>query len=108
MTHFENAYKIPVCRIRGYACKTNLPSNTAFRGFGGPQGMFLAENMANHIASYLKKDLAEISELNLYREGDVTNYDQKLIGCNVDKCWKECMMMSKYYERRKAVQKFNR
>lgn len=108
MTHCENAYKIPVSRIRGFACKTNLPSNTAFRGFGGPQGMFLAEAMANHIASYLKKDTAVISEINLYKDGERTLYNQQLINCTLDKCWRECLIMSNYYEKRKAIQKFNR
>jgi xanthine dehydrogenase/oxidase len=69
MFHFENAYYIPNARVRGYICKTNLPSNTAFRGFGGPQGMFFAENMIRHIASYLNKDPLEVSTafmVNLY------------------------------------------
>lgn len=108
MTHFENAYFVPASRIRGFACKTNLPSNTAFRGFGGPQGMYMAETMANHIANYLKKDSVEISEINLYKEGDLTSYNQKLINCTLDKCWKECLIMSDFYARRKGVQKFNR
>lgn len=107
MTHFENAYKIPVCRIRGLACKTNLPSNTAFRGFGGPQGMFLAETIASHIANYLKKDHYQISEINLYKEGDRTQYNQKLVNCFLDKCWRECLEMSDYHERKNAVLKFN-
>jgi xanthine dehydrogenase/oxidase len=61
MFHFENAYYIPNVRVRGYICKTNLPSNTAFRGFGGPQGMFFGENMIREIASYLNKDPIEVS-----------------------------------------------
>ena len=61
MFHCENAYYIPNVRVRGYVCKTNLPSNTAFRGFGGPQGMFFAENMIREIASYLNKDIVEVS-----------------------------------------------
>lgn len=70
--------------------------------------MFLAECIAEHIANYLKKDPAEISELNLYREGDTTQYNQKLINCTLDKCWKECIESSEYYKRRKEVEKFNR
>lgn len=108
MTHVENAYHIPTIRASGYLCKTNLPSNTAFRGFGGPQGMFLAECMAQHIADFLNKDPAEISELNLYKEGDTTHYNQKLTNCTLDKCWKECIASSNYYSRRKKLEKFNR
>lgn len=108
MTHFENAYNIPVCHIRGFACKTNLASNTAFRGFGKTQSMYLTENMAHHIATYLRKDPFQISEINLYKEGDKTHYNQKLIHCTLNTCWQECISMSNYYEKKKTVQKFNR
>lgn len=60
MFHFENVYRIPVTEVYGYVCKTNLPSNTAFRGFGGPQGMFLGENIIRQIADYLKLDVAKV------------------------------------------------
>lgn len=60
MFHFENSYKIPASEVYGYACKTNLPSNTAFRGFGGPQGMFVAENIIRQIADYLDLDVIEV------------------------------------------------
>ena len=60
MTHIENAYKIPCIRVYGYLCKTNLPSNTAFRGFGGPQAMFAAETMMRHVADYLNKDVIKV------------------------------------------------
>lgn len=60
MFHFENAYKIPVSEVYGYVCKTNLPSNTAFRGFGGPQGMFVSENIIRHIANYLQMDVVKV------------------------------------------------
>lgn len=56
MFHFQNTYKIPNVKVGGYMCKTNLPSNTAFRGFGGPQGMFFAENMIRDMANFLDKD----------------------------------------------------
>lgn len=61
MFHFENSYKVPNARVYGYACKTNLPSNTAFRGFGGPQGMFAAEQMIRHVADYLDRDVVEVN-----------------------------------------------
>lgn len=60
MTHIENAYRIPAIRVIGYLCKTNLPSNTAFRGFGGPQGMFCAETVIRHIADYLDRDVVQV------------------------------------------------
>lgn len=89
-------------------CKTNLPSNTAFRGFGGPQGMFATETMMHAIAEYLGKDVAQLSALNLYKENDCTYYNQPLTNCTIDLCWEECLNTSNYYERRKLVDKFNR
>ena len=53
MFHVENCYKIPNVRITGHLCKTNLASNTAFRGFGGPQGLFICETYIEHIAKAL-------------------------------------------------------
>jgi len=63
MFHFENSYRIPVVEVYGYLCKTNLPSNTAFRGFGGPQGMFAAENIIRQIADYLKLDIVKVIKI---------------------------------------------
>lgn len=105
--HFENSYMVPNARIRGFVCKTNLPSNTAFRGFGGPQGMFCGENMIRHIAEYLKKDFIEIAKLNLYQEGDITPYEQELIHCTLHRCWNECIESSQFSQRRQEIEKFN-
>lgn len=60
MTHSDNCYKIPNMNLHGRICKTNLPSNTAFRGFGGPQGLMIAEQWMAHVAEYLKKPVEEI------------------------------------------------
>ncbi|XP_076656021.1 xanthine dehydrogenase rosy [Halictus rubicundus] len=108
MFHCENSYKIPVCDIYGYSCKTNLPSNTAFRGFGGPQGMFVAETIVRHIAEYLNVDAVKIAELNLYKEGDLTHYNQKLVNCTLKRCWEECLLSSNYAERFAKIQQYNR
>lgn len=106
MFHMENAYHIPNTRVRGWACKTNLPSNTAFRGFGGPQGMFAAEHMIRDVARAVGKSFEEVgmfvytnlfeitfltvyiffhflAELNLYRGGEYTHYNQLIENCNV-------------------------
>ncbi|CAK9809030.1 Xanthine dehydrogenase [Anthophora quadrimaculata] len=106
--HFENSYKIPVCEVYGFICKTNLPSNTAFRGFGGPQGMFVAETMIRHIAEYLNIDAVKVSQLNLYTEGDTTHYNQKLINFTLRRCWDECVLSSNYDDRLAQVQKYNK
>ncbi|XP_067213749.1 xanthine dehydrogenase isoform X2 [Linepithema humile] len=108
MFHVENSYKIPVLEVIGFMCKTNLPSNTAFRGFGGPQGMFVAENIIRHIADYLKLDVVKLSEINLYKEGDLTHYNQQLVDCTLDRCWRECLESSHYNERLIEIQSYNR
>ena len=78
MFHAENCYHIPAVRIKGRACRTNLPPNTAFRGFGGPQGIFTIESALGQIARKLNKDPLEIRKLNCYRDGDITPYGQKI------------------------------
>ncbi|WAR00721.1 XDH-like protein [Mya arenaria] len=80
--HSDNAYKIPNMKVTGYVCKTNTPSNTAFRGFGGPQGMMM------------------IRELNLYQEGDRTHFGQELSPCFIQKCFDECVKQSDFLRRK--------
>ncbi|XP_071454952.1 xanthine dehydrogenase isoform X2 [Hetaerina americana] len=106
--HFQNAYKIPNIRCKAACCKTNLPSNTAFRGFGGPQGMFFAENMISDISALLNVDPAQVRESNLYEEGDRTHYNQVLEHCTLKRCWSECMQRSDYEKRRLDVNSFNK
>lgn len=60
MFHSDNVYEIPNVKIIGRACFTNIPSNTAFRGFGGPQGMLITENWIQRIAVELEKSPEEI------------------------------------------------
>lgn len=60
--HCENAYKVPNLRVRGYICKTNIPSNTAFRGFGGPQAMIIAEQWMTDVAVTLGLSPVQVSE----------------------------------------------
>ncbi len=80
MLHVDNAYRIPAARITGQVCRLNLPPNTAFRGFGGPQGVVVIENILQEIAITLGKDAWDIRRLNTYRDGDpqrsITPYGQ--------------------------------
>lgn len=108
MFHIQNSYKIPNLRVQGWVCKTNLPSNTAFRGFGGPQGMLAAETMMHHVARSLNRDYVELAELNMYREGDKTHYNEPIVNCNVRKCWEEVIQSSNYKERRAEIDQFNK
>ncbi|KAG6445382.1 hypothetical protein O3G_MSEX003918 [Manduca sexta] len=108
MFHFENAYYIPNSQVTGHVCRTNLPSNTAFRGFGGPQGMFGAENMIRDIAYKLGKNPIEISQLNLYQENSITHYGQTLTHCTLQRCWDECIEKSNLVERKANIELFNK
>ena len=60
LLHIDNAYFIPNIEISNYLCKTNTSTSTAFRGFGGNQGMMAIENIIDNISRYLKKDSAEV------------------------------------------------
>src|SRR5207237_5776784 len=66
MLHSDNAYFIPHFRVAGRVCKTNFPSNTAFRGFGGPQGVINIENIIEEIAQKLGIDALEVRRRNCY------------------------------------------
>jgi xanthine dehydrogenase large subunit len=79
MFHSDSSYWLPVTRINTRRLLTNTVSNTAFRGFGGPQGMLMAERMIDEIAWALGRDPLDVRYTNLYREGeDITPYGQKV------------------------------
>uniref|UniRef100_H0WGC0 Xanthine dehydrogenase/oxidase n=1 Tax=Otolemur garnettii TaxID=30611 RepID=H0WGC0_OTOGA len=106
--HMDNCYKIPNIRGTGRLCKTNLPSNTAFRGFGGPQGMLIAENWMGEVAVTCGLPAEEVRKMNMYKEGDLTHFNQKLEGFTIPRCWDECLESSQYHARKSEVDKFNR
>ncbi|XP_044524995.1 aldehyde oxidase 3-like [Gracilinanus agilis] len=103
----ENAYKIPNLRIQGRACKTNLPSNTAFRGFGFPQGCFVTECWITTVAAKCNLSPEKVRELNMYRTVDRTIHKQEFDPKNLIRCWDECMEKSSYYSRKEAIELFN-
>jgi xanthine dehydrogenase large subunit len=109
MLHADNSYYIPHMLVIGRACKTNLPSNTAFRGFGGPQGMAGMETVIDCIARYLKKDAALIRRLNFYgmTENNTTHYGQEVELNRLPEMYDQLLASSEYTSRRKAVQQFN-
>ena len=74
--HCTNSYFIPNVSATAYSCQTNLPPNTAFRGFGGPQGMFVIESAIAHAAEKLNVSASEIQQKNLIKDGDEFPYGQ--------------------------------
>jgi xanthine dehydrogenase large subunit len=74
--HCTNSYFIPNVSATAYSCRTNLPPNTAFRGFGGPQGMFVIESAIAHAAEKLGVSKDEIQRKNLIQDGDEFPYGQ--------------------------------
>ncbi|KAL1021810.1 hypothetical protein UPYG_G00018360 [Umbra pygmaea] len=107
LLHLDNAYNVPNLRGQSVACKTNLPSNTAFRGFGVPQSMMVTENMINDVAMKLGRNAEEIREINMYKEVSLTHYKFEFDPKNLLRCWDECKVKSDYENRRKAVVQFN-
>jgi len=85
--HTTNSYFIPNVKATGISCRTNLPPNTAFRGFGGPQGMFVIEAAIFKAAEKLNMLPAEIQKINLLKENDQFYFGQKALNVNAEKCW---------------------
>ncbi len=109
MLHADNAYYLPNVLITGRAWKTNLPSNTAFRGFGGPQGMAVIENAIDRVARFLKKDPATIRSLNFYGhdKNNVTPYGEKVLNNHLPLMFGKLLRSSDYHSRRHEIALFN-
>nr|CAB3267783.1 xanthine dehydrogenase/oxidase-like [Phallusia mammillata] len=107
MINSDNCYCIPNMLIRGTVCKTNIVSNTAFRGFGAPQAMFIAESWITAVAERLGLSTEKVRETNLYRAGDLTHFNQVLETSNARRCWEECMKISQFDKRRIEVDAYN-
>ena len=106
--HSTNAYFIPNVRIFGASCRTNLPPNTAFRGFGGPQGMFVIESAIARLAEKLGLPREEIQRKNLLQEGDEFPYGQKAQNCRARRTWDEAAQTFKLASIKKRVEAYNR
>ncbi len=108
--HLDNAYYIPSVEFSGQVAKTNIASNTAFRGFGGPQGMLVIEEIVDRIARRLGKTPEDIRECNLYRGKGATNtthYGQEIEDNRIGQVWEELKTSSALEKRRKEIANWN-
>ena len=106
--HASNSYNIPHVKVTAHSCKTNLPPNTAFRGFGGPQGMFVIEAAIDHAAKKLRVAPDIIQQKNLMKNGDEFPYGQIVSECQAQPCWEEVMKEYDVEAIKKEVDSFNR
>lgn len=114
MLHAENCYFIEDVRVTSRLCKTHTPSNTAFRGFGGPQGMLGMERIIDEVAAHLRVDPMQVRQRNYYADhdepeaGQHTPYGQPVKDGLIRAMTKDLLASSDYYVRRKGIEAFNR
>src|SRR6266545_902018 len=104
--HLDNAYYLPQAEFRGQVAKTNLSSNTAFRGFGGPQGMLVIEEILDRVARTLGLPPEIVRERNLYRgkgETNTTHYGQEIGDNRIGLIWKQLKQSSRFESRRSDI-----
>ncbi|MDA9234050.1 xanthine dehydrogenase molybdopterin binding subunit [Candidatus Pelagibacter sp.] len=109
LLHIDNAYYLSNVQVQNYLCKTNTVSSTAFRGFGGNQGMMAIENIIDNIARYLKKDPAEIRKNNFYQKNNknITHYGMKIEDNVIQEIFNQLIKKSKYKKRYSQIKRFN-
>ena len=110
MLHVDNAYYIPHLTVRGQIVKTHKVSNTAFRGFGGPQGMVVIEEIVDRVARTLNLPPDVVRERNFYSgtgESNTTHYGQELYDNRLDRVWTQAKANANFEQRQIAIAQFN-
>ena len=109
LLHIDNAYFIPNLEVQNYLCKTNTSSSTAFRGFGGNQGMMAIENIIDNISRHLGKDPSEIRKINFYKKNsrNITHYGMKIEDNVINEIFNKLIKKSNYKKRYSEIKKFN-
>jgi len=109
LLHIDNAYYLSDISVDNYLCKTNTSSSTAFRGFGGNQGMMVIENIIDNVARFLSKDSAEIRKINFYQKNkkNITHYGMKIEDNVINEIFSKLIKSSNYKNRRLNIKKFN-
>ncbi|CAL1534993.1 unnamed protein product [Lymnaea stagnalis] len=108
MLEIDSCYYFANMRLVGKCCKTNIMSNTAFRGFGGVQAHFIVESIMDDIVFYLKMDPIQVREINFFQPDDLTHFAIPAGGESLKRCWDMCIEKSAYHNRRKHVDEYNR
>jgi len=106
--HATGSYRIPNARITAVSCRTNIPPNNAFRGFGVPQASFGIESALRHAAEVMGVDVNLIRRKNLLRDGDSFSYGMQLERVNAIRCWDELDKKCNFEKKIKAVEDYNR
>jgi xanthine dehydrogenase/oxidase len=106
--HVDNAYKVPNVSAHGFLCYTNLPSNTAFRGFGGPQGLQLCETYMTHLADVLGMLPRKLREINMYNEGELTHFDQPVLNNPLHRMFAQITESADVEKREAEIVEFNK
>ncbi len=108
LCHVENAYAIPHVRVDGRIAQTHKTSQTAFRGFGGPQGMLVIEDVLGRCAPLLGVDAEELRRRNLYRPGQATPYGQEVRHPErLERVWQQLVEESDFVRRREQIARDN-
>ncbi|MFD7459254.1 MULTISPECIES: xanthine dehydrogenase molybdopterin binding subunit [unclassified Streptomyces] len=108
LCHIDNTYWIPNARVAGRIAKTNKVSNTAFRGFGGPQGMLVIEDIMGRCAPLLGLDPMELRERNFYRRGQCTPYGQPVVQPErISAVWQQVQDDAGVADRKREIAAFN-
>ncbi|MDC0436373.1 xanthine dehydrogenase molybdopterin binding subunit [Candidatus Pelagibacter sp.] len=109
LLHIDNAYYLSNVQVQNYLCKTNTVSSTAFRGFGGNQGMMVIENIIDNIARYLEKDPAEVRKNNFYQKNNknITHYGMKIEDNVIQEIFNQLIKKSNYKKRYSKIKRFN-
>ena len=106
--HIDNVYRWPALTARGNVCRTNQPTHTAFRGFGGPQGMVITETVMQHLAESSGLQLDFLKAHNMYHDGDRTHFGQKLEHFFVPSLWEKAHAIADVEERKAKIVEFNK
>ena len=109
LLHIDNAYFLSDLQVENYLCKTNTSTSTAFRGFGGNQGMMAIENIIDNISRFLNKDPLEVRKNNFYKKNkkNITHYGMKIQDNIINEIFEKLVRDAKYLKRKNEIKKFN-